>query len=147
MRSCELFTKPLVTFEGRWHKIPDAGLKPLPVQRPIPIWFGGREDRALERTARLADGWMTNFRSLDEGKASIEKFRALLEKYNRTLNQCPIEVRIPYGDGKPETWRAQIKTWVESGVNYISLNTMNAGFKHASEHLRAVKQFAQATMK
>jgi hypothetical protein len=36
-----LWTREVVTFEGRWHKITDAGLNPLPVQRPIPIWIGG----------------------------------------------------------------------------------------------------------
>ena len=36
-----LWTEPLVTYEGKWHTIPDAGLNPLPVQRPIPLWFGG----------------------------------------------------------------------------------------------------------
>ena len=38
----QLWTQPLVSFTGRWHSIPDAGINPLPVQRPIPIWFGGR---------------------------------------------------------------------------------------------------------
>ena len=36
-----LWTQELVTFEGRWHTISNAGINPLPVQRPIPIWFGG----------------------------------------------------------------------------------------------------------
>ena len=57
-----LWTQPLVTFQGRWHHIPDAGLNPMPVQRPIPLWFGGSAEPVLERTARLADGWMPNFK-------------------------------------------------------------------------------------
>ena len=36
-----LWTRELVTYEGRWHRVPDAGIKPLPVQRPIPVWMGG----------------------------------------------------------------------------------------------------------
>ena len=36
-----LWTEDLITYEGRWHKITDAGLNPLPVQQPIPVWFGG----------------------------------------------------------------------------------------------------------
>ncbi len=57
-----LWTQPLVNFQGRWHHIPDAGLNPMPVQRPIPLWFGGSAEPVLERTARLADGWMPNFK-------------------------------------------------------------------------------------
>src|SRR6185503_13853562 len=54
----QLWTQPLVNFSGQWHTIPDAGLNPLPLQRPIPIWFGGYADAALKRTARLGDGWL-----------------------------------------------------------------------------------------
>src|SRR4029079_7541238 len=35
-----LWTEAVVDFDGRWHRIPAAGINPLPVQRPIPIWIG-----------------------------------------------------------------------------------------------------------
>src|SRR6185437_12094649 len=53
----ELWTKPIVHFEGRSHRIDGAGLNPLPIQRPIPIWMGGWDERVLRRVGRLADGW------------------------------------------------------------------------------------------
>ena len=53
-----LWTRELVTFEGRWHKITDAGINPLPVRRPIPLWIGGGADPVVRRIGRLADGWM-----------------------------------------------------------------------------------------
>src|ERR1043165_992427 len=46
-----LWTKELVTFKGRWHTITDAGINPLPVQRPIPIWFGGNTEPDRDRPA------------------------------------------------------------------------------------------------
>jgi probable F420-dependent oxidoreductase len=49
-----LWTRELVTYEGRWHRVPDAGIKPLPVQRPIPVWMGGESEAVLRRAARLA---------------------------------------------------------------------------------------------
>jgi probable F420-dependent oxidoreductase len=36
-----LWTEPVVDFTGRWHRVPEAGINPLPVQRPIPVWIGG----------------------------------------------------------------------------------------------------------
>src|SRR3970040_304736 len=68
-----LWTKELVTFEGRWHKITDAGLNPLPVQRPIPIWFGGGAEPVIRRIGRLGDGWMPL-------SPPDEKCRALIDK-------------------------------------------------------------------
>ena len=56
-----LWTERAVTFDGTWHRVTDAGIKPLPVQRPIPLWFGGGDERVLRRIARLADGWMPQF--------------------------------------------------------------------------------------
>jgi probable F420-dependent oxidoreductase len=51
------WTEEVVTFEGRFHSVPAAGINPLPVRRPIPLWFGGQSPVVLRRTGRLADGW------------------------------------------------------------------------------------------
>ena len=48
-----LWAEPHVTFEGRWHTIDDAGINPLPVHRPMPVWFGGNQDVTLKRIAKL----------------------------------------------------------------------------------------------
>jgi alkanesulfonate monooxygenase SsuD/methylene tetrahydromethanopterin reductase-like flavin-dependent oxidoreductase (luciferase family) len=59
-----LWTQEVVEFKGRWHQMSHAGLNPLSVQRPIPIWIrAGRSthpippEAALRRIGRLADGW------------------------------------------------------------------------------------------
>src|ERR1700722_63414 len=36
-----LWTQESVTFDGKSDQVAGAGLAPLPVQRPIPLWFGG----------------------------------------------------------------------------------------------------------
>jgi probable F420-dependent oxidoreductase len=54
-----LWTRPYVTFRGRYHQLDNVGINrgSLP---PIPIWFGTESgERALRRVARLADGWMS----------------------------------------------------------------------------------------
>ena len=63
-----LWTQDEVHFEGRWDRIEGAGISPLPVQRPIPIWIGpgggGGELPApvLRRIGRLSDGWFAIIR-------------------------------------------------------------------------------------
>src|SRR4030088_2920597 len=54
-----LWTQDVVDFHGRWHHISHAGLNPLPIQRPIPLWLGGGRpgvEAVIERIGRLADG-------------------------------------------------------------------------------------------
>ena len=59
-----LWTQDLLTYDGKWHEIRDAGINPLPIQRPIPVWFGGSLiEPVLRRIARLADGWIPGFNS------------------------------------------------------------------------------------
>ena len=52
-----LWTEQHVTFAGKWHTIDDAGLAPMPIQHPIPIWVGAFQPPAIARAARIADGW------------------------------------------------------------------------------------------
>src|ERR1700729_2801818 len=52
----KLWTEPSVTFSGSYHHVTGAGLAPLPVQRPIPVWFGASSPRALRRAGRLGGG-------------------------------------------------------------------------------------------
>jgi probable F420-dependent oxidoreductase len=44
-----LWTQPVVTVHGRWHQIEEAGINPLPIQRPLSVWFGGHADPILTR--------------------------------------------------------------------------------------------------
>lgn len=83
-----LWTEPLVDFKGKWHTIPDAGINPLPIQQPIPIWFGGREEPALRRAARLADGWLPNQRSAAEAKLSLALLDRFLEEAKPGRYSC-----------------------------------------------------------
>ena len=53
-----LWSGDLVSFTGRFHNLQDVSIVPPPVQRPIPIWFGGSSDAVIRRAARLGDGWM-----------------------------------------------------------------------------------------
>ena len=52
-----LWTQPLVTYQGRWHSITDAGINPLPIQRPIPI-VDGRKSRGRAAPRCPPGGWL-----------------------------------------------------------------------------------------
>lgn len=138
-----LWTQELVTYEGRWHTIPDAGLNPLPVQRPIPLWFGGHHDAVLRRVAKLGDGWMPGFRTAEAARPTLDTLARYIEEAGRPREAVGLEPRLPYGDGNPDHWRATLEGWRAAGATYLSFNTMGVGFDSPEKHLEAVKRFGE----
>lgn len=138
----KLWTDPLVQYEGRWHHIPDAGLNPMPVQRPIPIWFGGHADAVLERTARIGDGWMPGYRTAGDAAPALDKLNKYLYKNDRTFADIGLEPRLHWRYGNLDTLQQQMQEWRAAGATHISLNTMDAGLKSDQDHLDVIRKFA-----
>ena len=143
-----LWTQEVVDFEGRGHRIDRAGLNPLPVQRPIPVWMGGgyqSRDRtivepALRRIAALADGWFTHLPPNDDGRRGMDTFRRLVREAERDPEGVPVEGRVQARVG-PEQWKSDIQAFHEMGMTSVELTTMGAGYRSADEHLDALRQF------
>jgi len=140
----ELWTKPLVNFAGQWHTVSDAGLNPLPVQRPIPVWFGGTAEAALERAGRLGDGWLVNTRAPADALPAFQTVRQSLAAAERPVEGLGIDARIAYGNGNPDEWQRTMAEWAAMGVTHLSLNTMGRGFSTPAAHMEAVAAFASA---
>lgn len=138
-----LWTEELVTFRGKWHTVEDAGINPLPVQRPIPVWFGGHADAVLERVARLGQGWLPNVRSLADAAPDLARLDRHLAACGRTRAEIGIEARITYGAGNPAEWRAQMDGWAAAGATHVSVNTMRLGLSGAQAHLDAMRHLAR----
>ena len=137
-----LWTQELVVFKGKYHNIPDAGLKPLPVQRPIPIWLGGSAPNVLKRIAKLGDGWMPNYRTAEECKPHLETLEMHLAAAGRTRAQLGIEPRIRYGNGDPETWHTLMRDWESVGATHLTVITEGAGLDTPQKHIEAIRNFA-----
>src|ERR1700685_4487958 len=74
-----LWTERTVTHAGTYERVTGAGLAPLPVQRPIPVWFGAQSRRAYRRTGQLGDGWFPQVPPgprLDEAKSVVDQAAA-----------------------------------------------------------------------
>lgn len=138
----QFWTQPEVNFSGDWHRLEHVGIRPLPVQRPIPVWFGGYADVVLRRIARMGDGWFPGFSDVEQGKPELERLRAYLEAEGRHWEDIGIEVRLRYAEGDLDTLGAQIEAWSEQGITHLSINTMRSGLSTPDEHLRAAERFA-----
>ncbi len=142
----QLWQNELVTYDGQWHHIPDAGLNPLPVQQPIPIWFGGHADAVLQRIGRLGDGWLPNYKTAQEAQSSLARLDGYLEENGRSRTEIGIESRLHYGDGNPDTWQPLLADWQTAGATHITLNTMYLGFDTPAKHMQAIQHFADTLL-
>lgn len=136
-----LWTERSVTFDGKYHTVTAAGLAPLPVQRPIPVWIGAASDRGLERAGRLADGWFPMTapgHGLDHAREQVQRAAAAA---GRDADSLGMEGRVSWTGDRDRTAR-EIAAWREAGATHLSVNTMNAGLVTVDDHLAALGQVA-----
>jgi probable F420-dependent oxidoreductase len=139
-----LWTESTVTHDGAFERVTGAGIAPLPVQRPIPIWLGAQSRRAYERVGRLADGWfpmMPPGPQLDEARAVVEQ--AALDA-GRDPSILGMEGRVSWTDAGVDMVVHQIGKWRDAGATHVSINTMNAGLGSVDGHLEALAAAAHA---
>ncbi len=139
-----LWANELVTYEGKWHRITDAGLNPLPIARSIPIWIGGHADAVLRRTARLADGWMPVLPPDDHARAEVEKLRGYAREAGRDPAEIGVESFFTIRDRSPSDWLEWIDAWERLGATHLSLSTQLSGFTSPAEHIDTIRRFKEA---
>lgn len=138
-----LWTEQTVTHDGPSERVTAAGLAPLPVQRPIPIWFGAASPRAYQRAGRLADGWFPLVApgpKLDEAKALVD---AAASQAGRDPAAIGMEGRASWGPSGLEAVVEQAGLWSSARATHLSINTMQAGFRSVDEHLSALAKTAE----
>jgi len=135
-----LWTEPSVTFEGKWHHVDRAGLNPLPVRRPIPLWMGADSEIATRRVARLADGFFAHFAASDEGSAGAAQFWEWVKAAGRDPKKVGLECRAGARMTDDELSRAA-ERFRAMGATDLEFNTMRAGFRDVDEHLAAYRRF------
>ena len=138
-----LFTKQVVDYKGRWHRIDRAGLNPLPVQRPIPIWMGGNADAAVRRIARIADGWFTHLQPDDAGRARLAEFRSHLREASRDAATFPIEGRVAAAKRTPDDWARIAQGFADMGMTHLEFSTMGAGCATVDDHIALIRRFRE----
>ena len=136
-----LWTEPSLTFDGTYEQVTGAGLAPMPVQRPIPIWIGGQSPRAYQRMGRLADGWFPQIQpgpKLDEARAIVE---AAATEAGRDPSTLAMEGRVTWTGDVGDLVTA-VARWEQAGATHVSINTMGAGLATVDDHLAVLAQAA-----
>jgi len=139
----QLWTEQAVTFGGSFDRITGAGLAPLPVQRPIPVWVGAQSPRAYRRAGRLGDGWFPQIApgpQLDEARQIVTE--AAVEA-GRDPASLGMEGQLRWQEDQDKL-AAAMRQWQHAGATHLSVNTMGAGFRTVDDHLAALATAAEA---
>lgn len=137
-----LWARELVTIKGQWHRVPDAGINPLPVQRPIPIWMGGESEPVLKRAARLADGWLPHFRPGSEAQARVDRLHDWVREAGRDPAKFGIEGRFTLAQVPRAEWGKELAAWrAMRDVTHLCIHTVGLGLKTPADHVETLRRF------
>ena len=139
-----LWTTPSVTFEGTFDVVHGAGLAPMPIQRPIPIWIGGSSDAAYRRVGRLADGWFPQVRPGEDLDHALEVIAEAAASAGRSPESIGMEGRVRWDATDPDRFARQVARWRDIGASHLSIDTMCTGQGSVDEHIKALELAATA---
>ena len=144
-----LWTQRSFSDEGPDYRIVEAGIYPLPVQQPIPIWIGGFSPAAMKRAARVGDGW---FPLVDSAQAAetISAFREEIRKNGRDPEVVRFENLIfccPYDAPQPRKLgdvARDVEIWEAEGADSVCIDTMRFGAKGGggAAHVELLRRIA-----
>lgn len=139
-----LWTERSVTFDGDFDQVKGAGLAPMPVQRPIPVWVGGSSPPAYRRMGRIADGW---FPQVPPGPRLTEALELVAEgaaAAGRDPGPIGMEGRVSWGDGDVARLVDHAERWRTAGATHLAIDTMRASLTSVDDHLAALSAAAHA---
>jgi len=133
----KLWTEESVTYHGSYHRVTGAGIAPLPIQRPIPVWFGAASPRAYRRAGRLGDGWFPMVGPGPQLEQALQAVTQAATEAGRDPAQIAMEGRVSW-NGNADDLADGLRVWAEAGASHISINTMKAGLASVDDHLAAL---------
>jgi probable F420-dependent oxidoreductase len=139
-----LLSERAVDHDGDFDHVTGAGLAPMPVQQPIPIWVGGQSQPAYRRMGELADGWFPQVvpgPNLDEAKAIIAESA---EQAGRDPAAIGMEGRASWTADGLDKLVDHVGRWRDAGATHVGINTMNAGLGNVDGHLAVLADIATA---
>jgi probable F420-dependent oxidoreductase len=140
-----LWSGDLVSFTGRFHNLQDVSILPPPVQRPIPIWFGGSSDAVVTRAARLGDGWMPIMAPDAQAEQKLRALRGGLKSFGRDPTKFGIEAWLRMSSPDPQSWAAAADGWRRLGADMVMLYPMYR-ITNVDDHVETLRRFKETAI-
>ncbi|MCV7220516.1 TIGR03619 family F420-dependent LLM class oxidoreductase [Mycolicibacterium elephantis] len=92
--------EPYVEFHGEFYDFAPMDPRPQPVQRPIPILVGGHSAKAIDRAARIGDGWIAAPTSVTRLTDLVTALRRAAETHGRSPDTLYTVASTAYDDAR-----------------------------------------------
>jgi alkanesulfonate monooxygenase SsuD/methylene tetrahydromethanopterin reductase-like flavin-dependent oxidoreductase (luciferase family) len=138
-----LWTEPVVSSDHDGERVVAAGLAPMPLQRPIPVWFGGRSDPAYRRIGRLGDGWFPQVHPGPDLDHALEVIAAAASEAGRDPAGIGLEGRISWTPDDPDRFVRHVDGWRAAGASHLTVDTMYRGLGDVDGHLGALRRISE----
>jgi probable F420-dependent oxidoreductase len=137
-----LWTETSITYTGRYDKVIGAGIAPVPIQRPIPIWIGGVSEPAYRRIGRLADGWFPRIPPDETLQEALEVIGAAAREAGRDAGSIGMEARVSWAPTDADRFSTEVEEWRQAGATHLSVDTMSTGQATVDDHITALQRAA-----
>ncbi|MCH2172558.1 TIGR03619 family F420-dependent LLM class oxidoreductase [Myxococcota bacterium] len=140
-----LWTLENVDFQGRWDNVVKAGLDPLPLQRPIPLWIGAASlptPRIRDRIGRHAAGWFV-LCTPEEFPSVHTDITAAASRHGRDPSSIGAEAGVAVVGPRRDEWQSRVSGWRDQGLTHVCLRTLGGELDPAG-HVATMKQAVQA---
>jgi probable F420-dependent oxidoreductase len=135
----KLWTEELVTFHGRFHTLNAVTMLPVPVQRPIPVWFGGSSDAVVKRAARIGDGYMP-IMTPEVAEPKIAALYEHMKTFGRDPKKFGLEGWLRFEKIDPQAWAKSAEGWKRLGARVVMLYPMYR-MARLDEHIDTLRRF------
>jgi probable F420-dependent oxidoreductase len=120
----ELWSTPVVSFQGRFDRIDRAGINPRP-RRQIPIWVGGYSEPAYERGARLGEGFIFAAPA-DAAAEALGRVHHHLGELGRSRDGFGLELLAIFARGVRQAAET-MKRWRDAGGTHGCIQSLDQG--------------------
>jgi probable F420-dependent oxidoreductase len=136
-----LFTEPIVDFSGRFDRVDRAALMPKPAGS-IPIWLGGSGEKAFDRAARLADGFIFFGGGVENTMEVWTRLRERVARVGRSVDEFGGDYVALSGGDMGELTR-EVEAWRNAGGTHVSVVTMGLGLDSVDAHIHYISSLSK----
>jgi probable F420-dependent oxidoreductase len=132
-----LWTEERIRHEGEFYSFETVAFEPKPIQKPHPpMLVGGESEAALERAARLGDGWLGLEHTPESARPLVERLRARREELGRADLRFSATVMGARGAAD------DVRGWEQAGVDRVIV----APWRRSREALAGMRKFAERVL-